>query len=183
MGTNVSYHFGSSVLSPPNKSRAVLRGSKANSTRRCLSFTFPLNSFMFEWRELLITSAWGRGSVGPRSSRSSTLAAISSCSSCERSFHQVLNSSVSSTSHDMLLLFHIGNSLSMEYRSLGITNFRIPIKSLDRSAKRSNEKRLKRKLKESQGCRQLCGIRNVLKQLVFTRSEIRCSIRLSYAPV
>jgi hypothetical protein len=113
--TNSSYHFGLSVLSPPIKSRAARRGSNAKRTRRCLSPTFPRNSFMFPCRELTITSAWGRDNVGPRSSSRSTLAAITCCSSSERSPHQTSNSPVNSTSHATTSLCSIWNTPSREY--------------------------------------------------------------------
>jgi len=114
IGTNSSYHFGLSVLSPPIKSRAARRGSNANKTRSCPSPTFPRNSFMLACREVTITSACGRDSVGPRSSSRATLASITSCSSSEREPHQASNSSVNSTSHATTSLFLLWNIPSRE---------------------------------------------------------------------
>ena len=45
------------TLISTNQNNAVRIGSNAYKTRSCLSSTFPRSSFMFEWRELTMTSA------------------------------------------------------------------------------------------------------------------------------
>src|SRR5438128_1296636 len=92
VGTNSSYRAGLPALSPPMRRIAVRRGSNAYRTRSKLAPDLPLSSFMFECRDVTITSECGRGRVGPCFSRSVTLAATTICSSSDSVFHQPSNS-------------------------------------------------------------------------------------------
>src|SRR5439155_8532657 len=102
LGTIWSYQrFQEPRLSPPIRRMATLFGSNAN---KILIVEVGRSSFMCWCRDCRTTSASGRPSAGPRSSRISTAASIDSCSSSVRSLHHASNSSVYSTSHAITTL-------------------------------------------------------------------------------